>query len=245
MRPGTSTGRALSFDEIAPTECRLQGSIFVTRRAHTFLKAKLNGSVFGADDYVDQMTKEFDKTTKHRFKDVNDPYYIKFGTAKDKDMPYGIRSGQLKLEGKDLAPMFEPSVASVLAAIQQQRRASLRNISFVFLVGGFAANNYLFKQLQTSLLSAGVNLSRPDGHINKAVADGAVSFYLDHLVSSRTARATYGVEVVVTYDSSKPDHRKRQDRSYVDFTGVTCLSGAFTAILLKVNGNSSIRNARV
>ncbi|EIW80683.1 hypothetical protein CONPUDRAFT_154696 [Coniophora puteana RWD-64-598 SS2] len=56
---------------------------------------------------------------------------------------------------------------------------------------------------------------------------------LDHLVSSRAARATYGVEVVVTYDPSKPDHRERQDRSYVDFTGATCLSGAFTAILLK------------
>ena len=95
---------------------RLQGSVFVTQRAHAFLKgafiitlealvpshsaaAKLADSRYGSPDMVQQMKDEFDKTTKLRFRDANDPQYIKFGTVRDKDPQYDIRSGQLKLAG--------------------------------------------------------------------------------------------------------------------------------------------------
>lgn len=45
------------------------------------------------------MTEIFDKTTKVRFWDAEEPQYIRFGSVRDKDPEYDIRSGQLKLSG--------------------------------------------------------------------------------------------------------------------------------------------------
>ena len=45
------------------------------------------------------MTNEFDKTTKLRFNNPTEPSYIRFGTVKDRDLAFNIKSGQLKLPG--------------------------------------------------------------------------------------------------------------------------------------------------
>ena len=95
---------------------RLQGSVLVTRRAAGFLKSryqdkfasmltlialsgKLEGSKYGGPEFLKQMTEIFDKTTKLRLRNAEDPQYIKFGTVRDKDPQYDIRSGQLRLAG--------------------------------------------------------------------------------------------------------------------------------------------------
>ena len=41
----------------------------------------------------------FDKTTKLRFRNIDEPQYIKFGSTRDNDETYGIRFGKLKLQG--------------------------------------------------------------------------------------------------------------------------------------------------
>ena len=64
-----------------------------------FATAKLANSRYGSPDMVQQMKEIFDKTTKLRFRDADDPQYIKFGTVRDKDPGYDIRSGQMKLAG--------------------------------------------------------------------------------------------------------------------------------------------------
>jgi hypothetical protein len=63
------------------------------------LTEKLSGSRFGTPDIVQQMTDIFDGTTKLRFRNPEDPSYIKFGTVRDKDPQRDIRNGQLKLSG--------------------------------------------------------------------------------------------------------------------------------------------------
>lgn len=62
-------------------------------------KEKLAGSKFGTQEMLRQITDVFDKTTKLRVRSAEDPQYIKFGTVRDKDPQYDIRSGQLKLTG--------------------------------------------------------------------------------------------------------------------------------------------------
>ena len=57
----------------------------------------LQGSSY-LDDAPD-IARKFDKTTKLRFHDTEGPQYIRFGTAKDKDLRVGIRSGQIRLNG--------------------------------------------------------------------------------------------------------------------------------------------------
>ena len=51
-----------------------------------------------ADD-IDHIVRCFDKTTKLRFRNAEEPQYIKFGSTRDNDPAYNIRFGQLKLLG--------------------------------------------------------------------------------------------------------------------------------------------------
>jgi hypothetical protein len=234
-----------SFEEIAPAECSLQGSVFVTSRARTLLQKKLSGSKHYSDPkIVAEMADIFDKSAKLRFRKPDEPSYIKFGTTRDKDLKYDIRSGQLKLAGQDIADLFEPSIEAIIEAFEQQRRVASTPISLVCLVGGFAASDWLFARLQRYFLPLGVSFCRPDAHVNKAVADGAVSFYIDHLVSSRVARATYGVECFTPYYSEDFEHQIRQHKSFIDATGELCIPDHFESILLKETKVSEMREFR-
>ena len=68
----------------------------------------------------------------------------------------------------------------------------------------------------------------------KAVADGAISFYIDHYVTARIARATYGISVNPILDGSKKDHKERMKAAYSSYSGRRKLCGAFSTILKKV-----------
>ncbi|KIJ08849.1 hypothetical protein PAXINDRAFT_88277 [Paxillus involutus ATCC 200175] len=229
MKPSPLT----SFEEIAPAECRLQGSVFVTQRAHAFIKAKLANSRYGAPDIVQQMRDIFDTTTKLRFRDPKEPQYIKFGTMRDKDPQYNIRSGQLTLAGEDVARCFEPSVEQIAEAFEKQRKATATPIKYAFLVGGYAASDFLYRRLQNHPAFSDLHLCRPASHVNKAVADGAVSFYIDHLVTSRTSRFTYGTDGLHDYDPNLADHREREATQFVSPSGHIMLPEAFYPILIK------------
>jgi hypothetical protein len=222
-----------SFEEIAPAECRLQGSIFVSRRAKAMLREKLRGSQFGGEDMISHMAKIFDSTTKQRFGNESDPAYIKFGTIKDKDTSFNIRSGQLKLMGSDVATLFEPSAAAIIETIEEQHHVATKTISTVFLVGGFAASEWLFTRLQNHLRPLGFNFCRPDSHTAKAVADGAVAFFLDHRVSARVAKFTYGTRCATQFDRNDPQHKLRASMAVPRPSGRTVLPNAFSAILTK------------
>ncbi|KAI6029300.1 hypothetical protein BKA83DRAFT_4216861 [Pisolithus microcarpus] len=222
-----------SFLEIAPAECRLQGSVFITFRAHAFLRAMLANSKHGDEETLQRMADIFDKTTKLHFRKADEPQYIQFGGVRDRDLEYNIRSGQLKLSGEDVAKLFEPSVEEIFAAFEQQCTAASTPITSVFLVGGFAASDWLYTCLVERMSSLGLTICRPKQHVNKAVADGAVSFYIDRLVSGRVARFTYGTGCNVTYNQSDPEHVSRRDMAFDGFSGGLELPFGFEPILDK------------
>ncbi|SJL14056.1 uncharacterized protein ARMOST_17509 [Armillaria ostoyae] len=220
-----------AFEEISAPACNFTGSIYVTARAKVFLEEKLAGSRFA--DEVSLIAECFDTTTKLRFRDNEEASYIKFGTMKDRDPKLDIRSGQLKLAGSDVASFFEPSIASMIRVIDNQRAKATKPVSSVFLVGGFAASDWLFSKLKEHLEPLEIQCSRPDSHVNKAVADGALSFYLDHVVAARVSRYDYGISVYMTYDPHDADHYARRDTTFVDAAGVLSIPGQFTIILPK------------
>lgn len=100
-----------------------------------------------ADD-IDHIIRCFDKSTKPRFRNTNEPQYIKFGSIRDNDATVGIRSGQLKLRGcvnwfhmicslpnlsniysRDVALFFKPSIDCIVKAVHEQRRVAHKPIS--------------------------------------------------------------------------------------------------------------------
>ncbi|THV07338.1 hypothetical protein K435DRAFT_815567 [Dendrothele bispora CBS 962.96] len=223
----------LVIEEIAPPDCIFAGSVFVSRRARVLFQEKLKNSRYGTPDAVDHITKRFDETTKRLFRDKKDPQFIPFGSPLDKDLSVGIRSGQLKLSGEEVAELFEPSIQAAVSAIRAQIDASRGMIKSVFLVGGYAASAWLFTQLQERLAKYHVVVSRPDSQTSKAVADGAIGFYCDHHVSTRMSKFMYGVEYLREFNSSDPEHVQRKERLCELPSGPKLLPDAFDCILAR------------
>ncbi|PBK90614.1 hypothetical protein ARMGADRAFT_1166925 [Armillaria gallica] len=241
-RAGTSRNNK-SYEEIAIPQCTYSGSIFVTKRAKSYLQDKFKGTTYAED--IDNISKSFDKTSKLRFKTPHNSVYIQFGRTRDNAQTLGITAGQLKLIGNIVAGFFDTSVNDIIEAIDNERFACSKNISAAFLVGGFAASEYLYSRLSDHLQPLGIMLSRPDSHVNKAVADGAISFYIDHAVTARMSRYFYGASMFTSYDSSDFEHRRRSGKTYVAINGEKSLDAQFDIILPKgisVSENTEFRN---
>ena len=69
---------------------------------------------------------------------------------------------------------------------------------------------------------------------NKAVADGAVSFHIDHLVTARAAKLTYGLSCSTSFQSGRADHVSRANTKFRNLSGSWVLPNAFRSILKKV-----------
>ena len=74
----------------------------------------------------------------------------------------------------------------------------------------------------------------PDMDSNKAVAVGAVSFYLNHFVTGRISKFTYGTTYNTLYQPSDPEHVKREHKSYLNPVGEKRIPGYFDSMLLRV-----------
>ncbi|KAF5321819.1 hypothetical protein D9619_002183 [Psilocybe cf. subviscida] len=222
-----------TFEEVAVPQCHFNGSVFVTIYAQEFLLKFLEESQFLLD--LDHIVRCFDKTTKLRFRDEKEAQYIKFGSMRDNDVVYNIRYGQLKLNGasSDVALFFEKSIKCIVHAVINQRATALRSISHVVLVGGFSASDWVYSKVNEALTPLGLHIIRPDNHVNKAVSDGAISFYLDHFVQSRIAKVTYGTLCRILYDPFDPHHVARKSMTLTTVSGETRLDHGFSVILPK------------
>lgn len=77
---------------------------------------------------------------------------------------------------------------------------------------------------------------------NKAVSDGAISFYLDHFVRTRVSKLSYGTCCWAIYNNSDPEHVKRKANIAIDLAGRVMLDNCFGVLLLKVTYPQSIRS---
>jgi len=102
-------------------------------------------------------------------------------------------------------------------------------------VGGFAASDWLYKQVSEALREKGYSVVRPDHHVNKAVADGAISYYIDHFVQTRVSKLTYGSKGSIDYDASDPEHRRRP--TFTAISGIKRIDSVFWVIL---SGNKQV-----
>lgn len=69
---------------------------------------------------------------------------------------------------------------------------------------------------------------------NKVVAEGSVSFVLDHPVQSRVSRRSYGTEIWITYEPYLKEHKKREWKTSELYSGELGIPDVFSVILPKV-----------
>ncbi|TFK64303.1 hypothetical protein BDN72DRAFT_846729 [Pluteus cervinus] len=215
-----------SFEEVSASQCKVQGSLFVTQRARFHLEVYLQNSKFVR--HVPCMVKKFDERTKHNFRAIDDLCVIQFGGTSDKDERHNIDSGQIILQGNVVASFFQPSIECITRIIEAQKD----RIRTVFLVGGFAASEWLDEQVKKYAEEVGIDVCVPDS-VNEAIANGAVSFFIDHFVSARVSKFQYGTVVNTLYLPYKSSHFQRRDKRCIDLSGKIRLPHAFDVILPK------------
>ncbi|KAJ3530024.1 hypothetical protein NMY22_g8745 [Coprinellus aureogranulatus] len=138
------------------------------------------------------------------------------------------------LESKsDVAGFFSPSVRCIVDSVLDMKTHGHKSIKHVVLVGGFSASDWLLAKVEEALAPKGLNVLRPENHVNKAVSDGAISFYLDHLVTRRVSRAAYGNFCRVRYDATEPDHIQRKGLVRTSAANEKMIPGHFAVILPK------------
>ncbi|KIP01143.1 hypothetical protein PHLGIDRAFT_17412 [Phlebiopsis gigantea 11061_1 CR5-6] len=232
----------INVEESAAAECAMEGSTRVNTRATKMFRSKFaNAGNFGTDIYIKVMTDAFDKGTKPTFKDPSEKSFIRFGGLSDHSEQFGIRNGRFSVKGTEIAKLFEPAISATLTAVRRQKAAAANPPTFAFLVGGFAASKYLADRLSKELKSLGITLSRPDHHAQKAVAIGAVSHYIEHYVSARVARFTFGTETIVPFDPSDPEHRSRRSKVVPSALRFPAIPDAFGSLIKKYTPSIHLR----
>ncbi|PCH36691.1 hypothetical protein WOLCODRAFT_146366 [Wolfiporia cocos MD-104 SS10] len=146
----------------------------------------------------------FDRNTKPLFKDKSDTCHIKFGSIGCNDPAVQIRHGQMTISGYKVASFFEPAISAIIKAVLRQRAKAPSPLTEVFLVGG-----------------------------SKAVAEGAVSHYLEQWVSVRVAKTTYGTGCMISYNPLDMEHLTRGNTIQITASGDRVFPDAFSVILPK------------
>ncbi|THV07788.1 hypothetical protein K435DRAFT_169479 [Dendrothele bispora CBS 962.96] len=222
---------ATRYQEVAIPKSVFAGSAFVTGEAEKYFAKRFSSTRFKGD--VSRMTSIFDSKAKLVFKEDTEASFVTFGRYDDHDEQHGIRAGQLKIARDQVANFFSYSIKSIAEAVVEQQIGLKEKVVDIFLVGGFASSSWLFTQLKVILEPLGFTVLRPDRYINKAVADGAISFYLNHLVTSRISRRIYGAECIRDFNPDDPEHQKRALDIKFSCCAKSELHGGFDVILGK------------
>ncbi|KZT65645.1 hypothetical protein DAEQUDRAFT_676500 [Daedalea quercina L-15889] len=223
----------VTVEESVNPECLIQGSSMINHRAEALLRDKLRNSCFSTNEDIESMMANFDSTTKPIFRDPSAMSHIKFGGARDTDVRYNIRRGYLDLSGPEMVSLFAPSIDALKAAIDTQVSGMDHRLAAILLVGGFASSPFLRDELQAHMTRKGLRMFCPEGQTSKAVAEGALWFYLDHRVRARVARHTYGSACNVHYDPLNPEHLRRKHLTITNAAGATMVRFAFATIAQK------------
>ncbi|KAG8957671.1 hypothetical protein FRC03_009916 [Tulasnella sp. 419] len=223
----------LKFEESSVPDCFLQGSALVTKAFKTFVQEKLRGSSFRDPEIIERMVDDFDREVKCKFRDPKQDMSVKFGRHQDNDIEFGIKAGCLLVHGEEMARFYDPACSTIVSCLNSKiSKIPPKSKTTIVLVGGFAGNEYLYKEIQRRFSKFSV--LRPNDATAKASANGVICFHLDRTVKARMAKWTYGVPCVHDYDPKDPKHLARLSRVKTNpVTGKQLIEGGFFATLKK------------
>jgi len=184
-------------------------------------KDRLLDSKFDDGETINGLLEEFEAKVKPNFENAGRKYSIKIPGVKASIKDLGILNGCLKLAGEHLADCFRFSVENAIESVTDVRD-QIEGCSGdmpVWLVGGFGASPWLFKQLKDRLGPEGFAVCKPDSNQAKVVADGAVRFYLHRSVAARLSPSCYGISCGTPYNPDLTEHRKRKRLVYTLLIG--------------------------
>jgi len=104
-------------------------------------------------------------------------------------------------------------VQDIILSINDQMEG--HTVKYLLLVGGFGDSPYLRGEVRRNFCERS-EIIIANGSTGKAVADGAVAWYIRRSVTGRATRFAYGVEVLHPYEPSDFRHGRRKVRRNFD-----------------------------
>ncbi|KDQ57914.1 hypothetical protein JAAARDRAFT_155555 [Jaapia argillacea MUCL 33604] len=228
----------LRLEESSASRCYLAGAVFVTQAAKEYLKNKLAGTEWESDEAIQRALFDFDKNAKRRFNGPETTSWVNLHGFKT-IAHLGIVRGRLKIPGNDMVRFFEPSLTSIKQGLEIAFENGDKLADKVILVGGLASSPYVYSELVAWGAEMGISVSRPDGPTTKAVANGALAWFVDNSIRVRVSKYEYGTPVNIPYDKNCKDSQNRP--TVVEPDGTVSVSKAWNVILPK---NSQVESER-
>ncbi|KZV96891.1 hypothetical protein EXIGLDRAFT_764958 [Exidia glandulosa HHB12029] len=198
----------LRLREVTSSESVQAGSVFVDSEFEKWLRKLLRNSRYGSEACIAIIMKIFETKTKRRFKTGDTDVIIPFGaTDRETDQLSGIKKGKL---------------------------------CACLLVGGFAESRYLRTALQDALNDRESEDDRmfqfvmSDQPTAKAAAVGACKWRIQHYVTARAARYTFGVSRWEHWEPDKfPQQMERERAAERGGNGDVMIPGCFSVMVRK------------
>ncbi|KAJ7153014.1 hypothetical protein C8R46DRAFT_479992 [Mycena filopes] len=205
----------LKLEESSASRCYLAGAVFVTHAARAFFKERLKGTEWDDEERLQKIVYHFDRNAKKKFAEGDTVCYVQLDGHKT--IPnLGITRGRLKITGEEMESFFKGPLEQIKEGLEIAFENGGRMADKIILVGGLASSPYMYSKLVAWGKEFGISVSRPDGPTVKAVANGALAWHLDASVGSRMAKCHYGIDTLIPYNPTDPDHCERSGEKWQD-----------------------------
>ncbi|KDQ12455.1 hypothetical protein BOTBODRAFT_134607 [Botryobasidium botryosum FD-172 SS1] len=200
-----------SVDETVPlirlkekraSACVQAGAIFVNKTAEEYFTQAFTDAGLDEEtvsEFVAAAMDSFEMETKRRFKDPAETKIISVGGRKFSNTDLNVRRGAMTIQGSQIQRFFDPWVEKILESVNAQIAG--HPVQYLLLVGGFGESPYLRQKLQDGPGSNGIRVTIADHATSKAVADGAVIWFVRHVVTARATRYAFGINILVPVNS--------------------------------------------
>jgi hypothetical protein len=133
---------------------------------------------------------------------------FKVGKIRANHPEAGITRGVLKVPNLRMQELFDPCVNKIIDSVGRQIEG--HQPKSILLVGGFAESFYLRTKLKAHHRFKNIPLTLTNRSTSKAVADGAVFWYIKRSVVARAARFSFGTTCLREYDLHNGRHARRR-----------------------------------
>ncbi|EIN04434.1 hypothetical protein PUNSTDRAFT_108180 [Punctularia strigosozonata HHB-11173 SS5] len=206
----------LRLQESAASRCYLAGAVFVTQAFDAYIRVRLKDSQWDNPESIAQAVKHFDRNAKKIFADPSDVSWVQLDGFKSV-AELGVLRGRLRIPGEDMASLFAASLKAIKEGLEIAIDNQGQVTDNVILVGGLASSPYIYSEISRWARSYGISVSRPDGPMTKAVANGALAWHIDDVVTARVSKNYYGIEIITPYDHADPAHVERAAEAYISY----------------------------
>ncbi|KDQ12467.1 hypothetical protein BOTBODRAFT_176407 [Botryobasidium botryosum FD-172 SS1] len=195
------TAPLIRLKERRASACVQAGAIFVNQSVEEYMKSAFERAGLDQEtitEYTTEALESFESDAKRTFRHEEEDKIINVGGRRFTSTELNVRRGSMTMKGSQIQTFFDPWVNKAIESVNSQIEG--HPVQHILLVGGFGESPYLRQKLAASTGSRGIKITLADDSTSKAVADGAVIWFIRHAVTARATRYAFGTDILVNVE---------------------------------------------